>query len=69
MTDTTYNNGKDLMPADIVVDQIEGKYCAKLGFLPYQGMPKFYVAWGNTAEEAKKYLADILKEHIDRAVQ
>lgn len=69
MTETNYNNGKDLMPVDIVVEQIEGKYCAKLGFLPYQGMPKFYIAWGTTEQEAKEYLVDILKEHLDRAIK
>lgn len=59
----------DLLPVDVHVEAKDGKYLAILGFLVHQGMPKFYTAWGDTPQQAKEFLADVMKRHIDRAVQ
>ena len=83
---TTYNNGKDLMPQDIVaireMDVItekpkldaEGKeiWHAFLGVIAYTGViqqpPKYYRSTASTEKEAKENLVDILKAHLDRAI-
>ena len=81
-TKETYNNGKDLMPHDIFVE--EGKdlygspvfnaYLALVPFVssPLEGIslssnpPKLYLVQGRTKKEAVNDLLSLLQEHLER---
>ena len=65
-----WNNGKDLMPEDILIEPHPDNkeiYIARLAFQPLnEGKPKFYVAVGKTKKEARHELIDVMIEHLSK---